>query len=122
MRSWNNSPTPASAAARRIPGAPRRDESLAARGASLPSPKRAEPARLLRCSSVKYGEYSPSSRLAAGPAAPISARSDFHHGLLARLAVGLLVDAGRGSHAGQTVELVLELVAEELRDEGGELG
>ena len=35
-----------------------------------PSPKRAEPARLLRCSSVKYGEYSPSSRLAAGLAAP----------------------------------------------------
>src|SRR6266700_2402418 len=30
---------------------------LAARGKSLPSPKRAEPARLLRCSSVKYGEY-----------------------------------------------------------------
>ena len=54
----------------------------AARGESLPSPKRAEPARLLRCSSVKYGEYSPSSRLAAGPAAPISARSDFLHGLL----------------------------------------
>src|SRR5687767_12687623 len=57
--------------------------SLAARGGSLPSPKRAEPARLLRCSSVKYAEYSPSSRLAAGPAAPISARSDFHLGLLA---------------------------------------
>src|SRR5437899_8933612 len=57
-------------------------EGLAARGGSLPSPKRAEPARLRRCSSVKYAEYSPSSRLAAGPAAPISARSDFHHGLL----------------------------------------
>src|SRR5207253_3195471 len=56
---------------------------LAARGGSLPSPKRAEPARLRRCSSVKYAEYSPSSRLAAGPATPISARSDFHHGLLA---------------------------------------
>jgi len=27
---------------------------LAARGKSLPSPKRAEPARLLLCSSVKY--------------------------------------------------------------------
>src|SRR6266702_1974514 len=57
-------------------------QALAARGKSLPSPKPAETARLLRCSSVKYGEYSPSSRLAAGPAAPISARSDFRHGLL----------------------------------------
>src|SRR4029453_16760316 len=56
---------------------------LAARGESLSSPKRAEPARLLRCSSVKYAEYSPSSRLVAGPAAPISARSAFHPGLLA---------------------------------------
>ena len=54
---------------------------LAARAASLPSRNRAELTRLLRGSSVKYGEYSPSSRLAAGPAAPISARSDFHPGL-----------------------------------------
>src|SRR4029077_715281 len=58
-------------------------QGLAARGESLRPPKRAEPARLLRCSSVKYGEHSPSSRLAAGPAAPISARSDSRHGLLA---------------------------------------
>src|SRR5207247_4637818 len=71
--------------------AARADEHLAARGGSLPSPKRAEPARLLRCSSVKYGEYSPSSRLAAGPAAPISARSDFHHGLLGRPTPGVSV-------------------------------
>src|SRR5688500_17052582 len=59
---------------------------LAARGQSLPSPKRAEPGRLLRCSSLKYARYSRSSRLASGPAAPILARSDFAHGLLARLA------------------------------------
>src|SRR6267154_415648 len=67
-------------------------QGLAARGQSLPSPKRAEPARLLRCSSVKYVKYSPSSRLAAGPAAPISARSDFVHGLLG----GALDLAGAG--------------------------
>jgi gamma-glutamyltranspeptidase/glutathione hydrolase len=70
---------------------PRSRLDLAARGQSLPSPKRAEPARLLRCSSVKYVEYSPSSRLASGPAAPILARSDFAHGLLAVVfAVGLV--------------------------------
>ncbi|MEO7668678.1 MAG: DUF3536 domain-containing protein, partial [Polyangia bacterium] len=65
---------------------------LAARGQSLPSPKRPEPTRLLRYSSVKYVEYSPSSRLAAGPAAPISARSDFIHGLLGRLTPGYEVE------------------------------
>jgi hypothetical protein len=69
-----------------------------ARGQSLPPPKRAEPARLLRCSSVRYAEYSPAARLAAGPAAPISARSDFLHGLLAAatLALLLIAPAARG--------------------------
>src|SRR5438105_2560951 len=76
----------------------------AARGESLPSPKRAEPARLLRCSSVKYVEYSPSSRLAAGPAAPISARSDFHHGLLAGGAISLLLILATPARASAAAE------------------
>jgi hypothetical protein len=68
---------------------------LAARGQVLPSPKRAEPARLLRCSSVKYAECSPSSRLAAGPAASISARSHFVHGLLVAAVLLLVSGAAR---------------------------
>src|SRR5215213_9955857 len=81
---------------------------LAARGGSLPSPKRAEPARLLRCSLVKYGKYSPSSRLASGPAAPISARSDFHLGLLGALAL-LLLSAGAPADAQSDDKLVRPL-------------
>src|SRR5687767_15779910 len=84
-----------------------RPPTLAARGGSLPSPKRAEPARLLRCSSVKYAKYSPSSRLAAGPAAPISARSDFHLGLLVP---GRRLDAAPLGHQDGAMRPMLVLV------------